>query len=102
MGFFSNIKHAFNEGREKAHTENQARRNQTNLPKVIQLGQPNYGRIVTLQVISDAEQKILDMCIGLILQCAETLKAKATVSGKKVILECPDTDTAEIIRNYYK
>lgn len=35
MGFFSNIKHAFNEGREKAHTENQTRRNQTNLPKEV-------------------------------------------------------------------
>ena len=49
MGLFSEFKNSFNSGRAKAHAEAEARRSR----KIIKLIDPNYGRIVTLQVMEE-------------------------------------------------
>lgn len=68
----------------------------------MQLVEPNYGRIVTLQVFSFANQELVEMQMGSLLTHAEALNVKLTVSGKNVTLECPNFEIAEAIRESWK
>jgi len=93
MGLFSNLKKIF---------QNEARSKRKSSHKVMQLVEPNYGRIVTLQVISFANRELVEMQMGSLLTHAAALNVKLTASGKNVTLECPNSEIAEAIRESWK
>lgn len=63
---------------------------------MVKLIEPNYGRLVTLQV--PEEGPILHMKMGILTAIADGEKVKANVSGNTVTLTFSDADTAEAYR----
>lgn len=95
MGFWKAAKEGYNYGRSKSHTETKAAEN-ASLAKVIKVVEPNYGRIITLEIT--AAQQYLRFYLDQINLYSESLKCKVTSSGSKVTIEAPDSNIAEIIR----
>lgn len=63
---------------------------------MVKLIEPNYGRLVTLQVLE--EEPILYMEMRILTAIADGEKVKANVSGNTVTLTFSDADTAEAYR----
>lgn len=63
---------------------------------MVKLIDPNYGRLVTLQVLE--EEPILHMEMRILTAIADGEKVKANVSGNTVTLTFSDADTAEAYR----
>ena len=99
MGFWKAAKEGYNYGRSKSHTETKAAENAA-LAKVIKVVEPNYGRIITLEIT--AAQQYLRFYLDQINLYSESLKCKVTVSGNKVTIEAPDADIADIVRKTWE
>ena len=95
MGFWQTFKKSYKEGAKKAHVKAEASRF-IQLSKVINVVDPNYGRIVTVEITTPEQYRHL--YVSQLTTGAETLKCKVSVSGNKVTIEAPDSDIAEIIR----
>ena len=95
MGFWQTFKTGFNQGVQKARVEGEAKRF-VELSKVIKVVEPNYGRIVTVEITRP--EQYLKFYVSQLTTGAETLKCKVSVSGNKVTIEAPDSNIAEIIR----
>lgn len=67
---------------------------------MVKLIDPNYGRLVTLQVLE--EEPILQMEMRILTAIADGEKVKSRVSGNTVTLTFSDADTAEAYRNAWK
>ena len=63
---------------------------------MVKLIEPNYGRLVTLQVLE--EEPILHMKMRILTAIADGEKVKANVSDNTVTLTFSDADTAEAYR----
>lgn len=62
--------------------------------------EPTYGRIVTLQVLR--EEPLLRMIIGILTAMADGEKIKAEVSGNIVTLTFSDAVSAEAYKEGFK
>lgn len=95
MGFLKAVKEGFNKGVSIAHVEAEAKRF-VRLSKVIKVVEPNYGRIVTIEITTPEQYRHL--YVSQLTTYAEGINGKISVSGNKVTIEAPDFNTAEIIR----
>lgn len=68
--------------------------------KIIKLIEPNYGRIVTLQVLK--EEPMLSMIIGLFTTVNGFQNTSVTASGNIVTLTFADGNLAEAFRSTWK
>ena len=96
MGLFSEFKNSFNIGRDKAHAEAEARRNR----KIIKLSEPNYGRIVTLQVME--EEPVLSMMIDMLTTINGYQNTSVTTSGNVVTFTFENATLAEAFRSTWR
>lgn len=67
---------------------------------MVKLIDPNYGRLVTLQVLG--EEAHLHIKMRILTAIADGEKVKANVSGNTVTLTFSDADTAEVYRAAWK
>ncbi len=96
MGLFSEFKDGFNSERNKAHTEAEAGR----IRKIIKLIEPNYGRIVTLQVME--KEPALSMMIDMLTTITGYQNTSVTTSGNVVTFTFENATFAEIFRSTWR
>ena len=99
MGFWKAAKEGYNHGAQKARAEAKASRI-ASLSKVIKVVEPNYGRIITLEIT--AQEQYFHFYLDQIKLYSEYLKCKVTSSGSKVTIECPDSNIADIVRKTWE
>ena len=87
MGLFSEFKKGF---------EAEAQRNR----KVVKLIEPNYGRIVTLQVLE--EEPVLSMMIDMLITIKGYQNTSVTISGNVVTFTFADGTLAEAFRSSWR
>ena len=93
---WESVKKGWNEGKSRAQFEGTTRRLQIEFNGIVKIVEPNYGRIVTIRVLSD---KGKDLYISQIKTYAEAIDAKIIkASDAEVTFECPDFSIAEICR----
>lgn len=66
----------------------------------VNLIQPTYGRLVTLQVLK--EEPLLHMIIGILTAIADGEKIKSKVSGNTVTLTFSDGASADAYKDAFK
>ena len=93
MELFSEFKNIFNSERDNSHVKVDVRRNR----KVIKLIEPNYGRIVTLQVME--EEPVLSMTIDMLTIVNEYQNTSVTTSGNVVTFTFEDATLANELKN---
>lgn len=67
---------------------------------MVKLIEPNYGRLVTLQVLE--EEPLLHMKMGILTAAADGQNVKADISGNTVTFTFSDADSAEAFRAGWK
>lgn len=95
------LSNACNDIKEKLYQSREIRRKRQQLSTVINLVQPNYGRLVTMKILVANPSK--EYCIEELKSLAELIKADIRIDCNIVTFFCQDDSTARSLRkNFHK